>query len=123
MQKKQKEKREEEDEELKKIKNKEEIWRYINKKRDKRLSMGNNIRKKEWRRHFMELLDEAKIEEMKVKGKEKEEVARSEEEAEIGEVEIWRVIKKIKKKKAAGVDGIPTEAWIYAGEGLTKKWI
>lgn len=29
----------------------------------------------------------------------------------------------MKKKKAAGIDGIPMEAWLYAGEGLRKRLV
>jgi len=32
-----------------------------------------------------------------------------------------RAIKKLKIKKAAGVDGIPMEAWKYASEGPKRR--
>jgi len=41
------------------------------------------------------------------------------EEIEVGEVR--RAIKKLKVKKAAGVDGIPMEAWKYVGSELVKE--
>jgi len=52
VEKKQNEKRKEEEEELKKIKSKVEIWRYIKKKRGNKTKKENKIRKKEWRKHF-----------------------------------------------------------------------
>jgi len=43
-----------------------------------------------------------------------------EEEESISEQEIREVVKRMKKRKAAGVDGIPMEAWKYAGRGLWR---
>lgn len=40
------------------------------------------------------------------------------EEDRIKEMEIRKAVKKMKMKKAVGIDGIPTEAWKYAGERL-----
>lgn len=40
------------------------------------------------------------------------------EEDRIKEMEIRKAIKKMKMKKAVGIDGIPTETWKYAGERL-----
>lgn len=54
--KKRKKKREEE-EELRNIQNPSQIWKYINKKRNKREWKENNIKKGEWRRYFMNLLE------------------------------------------------------------------
>jgi len=42
-------------------------------------------------------------------------------EEEIEEVEIRGAINKLKMKKAAGVDGIPMEAWKYAGTELEEE--
>lgn len=54
---KRKKKREEEEKKLKNIQNSAQIWEYINKKRNKREWRENNIRKEEWRKYFMELLE------------------------------------------------------------------
>jgi len=32
-----------------------------------------------------------------------------------------RAIKKLKIKKAAGIDGIPMKTWKYASEGLKRR--
>jgi len=116
----QKEKRTLEEEELKSMKSEADIWKFINKKRGARKWNDNDIEKEEWSRHFMELLEG---EETEVKqGKRTEEVRRDmEKEIEAGEVR--RAIKKLKVKKAAGVDGIPMEAWKYAGPELVKELV
>lgn len=43
------------------------------------------------------------------------------EEKELKIEEINRVLKKLKRKKTAGIDGIPIKAWIYAEEELRLK--
>lgn len=45
------------------------------------------------------------------------------EEEEIEEEEIRRGIKKIKKKKAAGIDDIPMEAWMFSREGIWRRLV
>lgn len=44
---------------------------------------------------------------------------KSEEENEEDEIETQ--IRKLKKKKAAGIDGIPSEAWIYSAGNTREK--
>lgn len=119
LEKKQKEKREEKEEELKKLKKEAEVWKYINKKRGKKKWKENNIKKEEWRNYFRRLLDG--LEEVEISG-EKEEEEREQGEEEIEEVEIKEAVRKMKTREAAGVDGIPMEAWKFAGERLWKKW-
>jgi len=123
VEKKQKEKREKEEEELKKIGNESEIWSYINRKCGKKKWVENKIGKEEWRKHFMKLLDGAEEEwvtEAIEKGKEEytEETVEEKTEETIEEEEITRAMKKMKMKKAAGIDGIPMEAWRFAGKEL-----
>jgi len=43
-----------------------------------------------------------------------------EQEEELGEEEIEVQSKKIRKKKATGVDGIVGEAWLYSNDRLEK---
>jgi len=72
----------------------------------------NKIGKEEWRNHFMKLLDGAEEE----FGTEVTEIGEEEKTEEtIEEEEIKKAMKKIKMKKAAGIDGIPMEAWRFAG--------
>jgi len=98
------------------MKREAEVWKFINKKRGVRKWNENNIGEEEWRRYFMELLEGEKMEIRKKAGP--EEIGRVIEE-EIGEVR--NAIKKLKVKKAAGVDGIPMEAWKFADEELIKE--
>lgn len=108
----------------------EEIWKYINKKRGKRKYIENKIHKEEWERYFKTLLGEKEetgkeeekekepYEEKTRKEGEKERIISEEEEKEREELEdnkILQVIRKMEKKKAAGVDDIPMEAWIHGG--------
>jgi len=109
--------REEEERDLKGIKNEAEAWKYINKKRGKREWIQNNIKKKEWENHFMELLEGTKRKEMRAeevkhsrRGEKEEKITEGEEELE--NKEIARAVGRMKKKKAAGCDGIPMEAWM-----------
>lgn len=54
-------KREEEEKELRNLKNKKKIWKYINRKIKKREWRENNIKKGKWRKYFMELLEGGEI--------------------------------------------------------------
>lgn len=129
-----KKKREQEEEELRGIRNKTEVWQFINKKRKKREWKENNIGKEEWRRHFKNLLEEEEeeVEEGKKENREKVGIVESqnqiegteeaeEEEQEITENEISMALRKMKMKKAAGIDGIPMEAWKFGGEAEAQE--
>lgn len=71
----------------------------------------------------MELLGGEKEEERKDGEKQRESRNKREEKLEIGKEEIKRAVKKIKLKKAAEIDGIPMEAWKYAGKDLWRKLV
>ncbi|XP_020285268.1 golgin subfamily A member 6-like protein 6 [Pseudomyrmex gracilis] len=130
--KKRKEKRDEEEKTLKKLRTESEVWNFINKKRKRREWKEANINLEVWRRHFMKLLggEEKKREEEETdevvrenRGEEKqpEELEQREEPREEPiEEEIIKVVRKAKMKKAAGIDGIPMEAWRYGGEAVKK---
>jgi len=117
---KQRERREKEEKELKNIKKEAEAWNYINRKRGKKRFIGNNIKKEEWKNHFRNLLggDERKDE----VGRNQNEWSNQENE-ELQEKEIWEVIRKMKRNKAAGVDGLPMEVWKYAGKDLWSSLV
>ncbi|XP_025829084.1 uncharacterized protein LOC112904077 [Agrilus planipennis] len=51
----------------------------------------------------------------------KEEKIEKNEDQEITQEEVEQVIKKLKKKKAAGEDKITNEAWIYGGKELQEN--
>ncbi|EZA53827.1 hypothetical protein X777_06701 [Ooceraea biroi] len=125
------EKREKEMQQLKGLRNEKEIWDFINKRRTKREWINNEIHKEEWRKYFMELLDghekhtAEEEEHQKRDGSQQEESedrkVRTEEEIriekeelqELESEEIWRAVRKLKKGKASGIDGIQMEAWKY----------
>jgi len=127
---KQKEKREKEEKELEGIKKEVEVWKFLNKRRGKRRFIGNNIKSYEWKGHFKNLLGGADKENQagevrsKQRGKTEVETEELEELEVIQTEEIREVVKRMKKNKAAGCDGLPMEVWKYAGkdlwEGLVK---
>ncbi|RLU23881.1 hypothetical protein DMN91_004089 [Ooceraea biroi] len=105
--------KEKEEKELRELRNEVEIWKFINKKRGKEKDLRNNI----------DIEEDRRIED---KGMEKEEYGyeRKEEnneedsegwESEVKKEDICTVVKSLKKSKAAGVDGILNEAWLYGG--------
>jgi len=81
------------------------------------LGKENKIGKEEWRNHFMKSLDKIGVGTTTgtIEIEEEEKIVETTEEEE-----IRRAIKKMKMKKTAGIDGIPMEAWRYAGKEL---WI
>jgi len=80
--------------------------------------MENNIGKEAWKNHFKELLEGNECKEEVSRGR--EEGKKGEREEELQEKEIWEVLKRMKKNKAVGADGLPMEVWKYAGSDLRK---
>lgn len=123
---KQRKEREEEILELKNIKNKAEVWKYINKRRGRREPRINSISRTEWREYFKEILegtdkDEDResdrkegqtIEEQEERKRKKNKQEVKDTAQEIEEEEICRVVMEMKKKKATGVAKIFMEAYI-----------
>lgn len=83
-----------------------------------------DISKEEWKNHFMTLLEGeviGKDEEFRENRDAHEEIIRIREDqtrSQIEEEEIWNAVKKFKKKKAVGVDGIPMETWKSGGDAV-----
>lgn len=48
--------KEKEEKELKNLRFEKDVWKFINKKKGKKVQVENNIGKEDWRRHFMYLL-------------------------------------------------------------------
>lgn len=67
-------------------------------------------------------MDEEKLREREVVSGETSEQEQEQAEDRIGEAEIRKAVKKMKMKKAMGIDSIPTKAWKYAGEGYGTGW-
>lgn len=94
-----------------------DIWYFFNKDWKRRVRIGNNISKEEWRKHF------------KIHAKESESVVKGQGRKNRGEKgsrgwgilreEIKLAWKRLKKKKALGIDGIPNEVLMYVRRGLT----
>ncbi|XP_071577333.1 uncharacterized protein [Temnothorax nylanderi] len=114
--KKQREEREREQKKIMEITNETEIWKYIKKERGGREKPDNSIGEEQWKRHFMELLEGRDTREKNKEPKEQQEevLKGSIEEStdDITEEEVGRAIARLKKKKAAGEDGIKNEAWL-----------
>lgn len=135
----------EEENKIRNIKSETEAWKYINKFRKKKAEKTDgNIQPNNWREHFMDLLEgtqESEKAESPVREniKEEKEIEKVEETAEIKKEELIEWLKKLKKAKAPGEDGIQNEAWkhmsieigeeywklinrIWRGEGIPEDW-
>lgn len=111
---KQRENREKEEKELRNLRKESEIWKYINKRRNRR-KINENIKKEEWRRYFMELLEGKDPEGAKTEPNRGRDLLQGEGE-QITEEEIKEAVKRLKSGKAARLDAIPMEAWKYGGK-------
>ena len=113
--------KEEEELELKNLRNATEVWKYINKRKGRRKKIKNSIGKREWERHFKNLLEgsDRRGNEVTPEEVETEEGNEKEEGVPINE-ELIRRVDKLKNKKAPGLDGIPMEAWKYGGAAIRK---
>ncbi|KYM98413.1 hypothetical protein ALC62_10886 [Cyphomyrmex costatus] len=114
------EKREEEELELKNIRREAEVWRYINRKRERKVWIENNIGKEDWCDYFMELLEGSK-EEVKIPTRSYTEEEQTDDT--VSEEKIGKALYRLKSGKVVGIDGIPTEAWKYAGESVWNKLV
>ncbi|KMQ82179.1 axoneme-associated protein [Lasius niger] len=117
-----KNKREEENEkwskEAQEARTEGEIWKIVNKERKRRKGVNDGIEEKEWREYFMTLL--GGVESRVWKG---ERGRRLEDgEQELRRSEVRKVVKKLKKGKATGVDGVPNEVWKFGGKRM-EEWV
>lgn len=92
-----------------------EIWEVIRKQRGGRKRVNEEIKEKEWRKYFMDLMGRS---ENKVKGGERRIEETTGNELERGEVEA--VLRNLKRGKVAGEDGLVNEVCRYEGEGVKK---
>lgn len=111
-------KKQEMEEIIRAIRTEEEAWKYINKYRKRRERIDESIEMEKWFEHFMNLLEgseegivnteEEKMEKEEEEVKEKKE---EEEEDKITKEEIILQLRRLKKGRAPGENGIENEAW------------
>lgn len=104
-----------EEKEIANISKEKEVWKYVNKERKNRTQRSAAITGKQWKSHFMKLLEgdeKRKWTEVKTWKTQSEEITREEVDRQIG---------KLKKQKATGVDEIPNEAWKFITENGKDK--
>ena len=116
--KKEEEYRKREEREIENIKTEAEAWKFINKGRKKREGICRTIEMVEWEKHFKEIF--GGVEEKKDDWQRNKEVNRKEGEG-ISQEEVNREIRRLKRGKAAGLDGIRNEAWKEGGEKVNTK--
>lgn len=119
---KQEEEKEKEQKKLLGIKDRNEVLKYIKRERQQREPADEDIEEEEWIGHFKNLLEG----EDEKRTKETNNEAEKEEEAEIEEYKITeqdmdKAIARLKRRKAAGEDGIRNEAWINADKKTKEK--
>lgn len=105
--------------EIEKDKSMKKFWQALNETKKKRTTASKKIKKEEWAVHFRKQYGtNAKeyTEENLRQNKEQSNI--NEEEIEKIKGEVKEIIDKMKKRKAAGEDKIPNEAWIYGGEEI-----
>lgn len=128
LERKRREKRKEEEEKLKLLDTPADVWKYINKKRGKRRWRTDDIKLREWKIYFADLLEGEHTAEDKGRKNEGsndrtmegEEIGSDEEDCGITVDEVSEALKKMKRRKAPGIDSIPMEAWIYGGAAVKK---
>lgn len=102
---------------LRVLKNETDVWKFLNRSRVTKLTRDNDISLSEWKKHFRLLLNGA---ETMMCGEKRvfncEDFDSEEIRLKIGEVRA--AIKSLKRKKACGFDGVPSEALIYSDNKL-----
>ncbi|XP_070162472.1 golgin subfamily A member 6-like protein 22 [Polyergus mexicanus] len=103
----------EEEKKIKLIRTEEKAWKYINKYRKKREKIDENIDLESWNSHFMELLGGTKERRiMEEDRREEEGIGKNKQEVEeITKEELMKQLKRLKRGKAPGENGIENEAW------------
>jgi hypothetical protein len=108
-----------EEKEIKEIRTERELWKYINRERKEKESVNEEITIQEWEEYFMKLLEGRKEEgEAGTQMKEKQTAP---EETEITAEEVERQIRKLKKRKTPGREGVQNKAWMYGTERMVER--
>ena len=101
---------------MKRINSKSEAWKYIRKMGGKRGSNKEEIERKMWKEHFKKELGGEEIANNTVKEIRKE----NNDGIEIKEWEIDEMIRKMKLRKAVGLDGLGNEVWVHGGSKMKE---
>lgn len=96
-----------EEKEIEKIRTESQAWNFINKGRRKRKGVSKDIKMEDWVKHFLEVLEES---ETKKEEERKRQRKDGRDEEGIKEEDIREEIRRLKRGKAAGLDGIRNEA-------------
>ncbi|XP_076248106.1 uncharacterized protein LOC143187781 [Calliopsis andreniformis] len=112
----------EEEEKIKNIRTEAEAWKYINRYRKRRENINETIEVDRWKKHFMELLGgkEDRVT-LNLEGEEGEDTQEEEEIEDITKEDLIKQLRKLKKAKAPGEDGIENEAWIYMPKEIGEE--
>ena len=106
--------KEEEEAALRSVTKEVDVWKYLGRRRKGGTKLGN-ITLEQWKAHFMNLLEGSAV---RQKGEPRVKESVESEHEKLTEIEIAKAFCKLRKKKAAGVDGIPYEAWINGGQNI-----
>lgn len=112
-----KEVRESEKAELRSLKKEADVWKFLNRSRKVRVDNENEIKVSEWKEHFRKLLDGSDTEKCDVNSGE----VLENWTGQIERSEMLKALGRLKKRKAAGIDGIPCEAWIFAVNEVQER--
>jgi hypothetical protein len=110
--------RKKEEKEIEEIKTEAQAWEFINRGRKKKEGVCKEISMEEWVRHFVGLLGGAEERRVGEGGRSR---SIGEEIKKVKNEEIEEEIKRLKKGKAAGDDGIRNEVWKVGGEKVVRK--
>lgn len=104
-------------EKIESVKTEFDMLNLIRNERKKKEGICETITDEDWRNHFKDLFEGEEIEE----GRETED--RLKGELTFTDEEIELQIKKLKKNKATGEDGIKNEAWLYGPDNVRQRLV
>lgn len=96
------------------------MWNFLNRSKKDKSIADYYADMRDWGKHFKELLDGS---EERCTGEGRNLVLDENNESHISVSKIKEIWSMLKKKKAAEMDKIPNEVWIYRGRDLINKLI
>lgn len=97
-----------------------QVWEVVSRERGEMIWSDKGIYMEQWDRYFRDLMEGVNSNGKVVKGDRRG--RRVDEEEEMSREELRVVLRRLKDRKAAGVDGILSKMWKDGGEGL-EGWI